>query len=1494
MVGMRPLPHSSPTQNKLCDERSFGNKTPPLSEPALSPPIPPVPELLSLGLPAARSLLRCHALPKSTAQALESYLLNPLTAHNPFSGESLEPDTSPIRWKARVCLPHGASPVRTVDVLCDNGAHGEFMSCHEAEALGLKLVPLPEGSSARLPNGAILPMTHRTEPVTVEIDRQYKGDISFRLLPLKGMGMILGFPWLHRHKAIIHHSDKTVRFHHRGRDVVLLPRNPVYPAPALEPLQTPPPWISKAPLSTPPSSYNSHRPSRTTPDPRRCTHLLGHKEASALLSHLKASIAATQEQYAEATAEVQDQGSKPPVSQRSLSSFNMYWHVEVNSAQRFEKHVESLTSDESLDTGVLYVRGTNAKDMEISDRPFFSTPLTAADVLVNNIADEEVAIWSLSSSTNSTTSPIPTLPSKPILSIPDYLDTILPTLNSYSTSLRAEFESLLLPFAHDVFPNPPCLKLGPKRPEDLVINEEPGSQPVWKKVYRLSPPQVAELRAQLEKMLEAGIIQPSSSPYGAPVLLAPKKDGGLRLCVDYRALNNQTVKDKFPIPLAEDLFDRLGTSKVFSKIDLFSGFWQLRIDEDSVHKTAFRTPFGQYEWLSMPMGLCNSPSVFQRLVTRLFGHLDFVEVFIDDILIHSVDAATHLKHVAIVLKILQVNSLTAKLTKCDFFAPSVEFLGHVVSADGISMEPSKTKAINDWPEPCDIHELRSFLGLANYYRRFVENYAELCLPLFSLFKKGTPFEWTDAHTLSFSSLKTALTSAPVLEPYNPEAQHVLVTDASKSACGAALMQDSGNGLHPVAFYSRKFIAAECNYTTREQELLAICAALKTWRHYLAGMPIEVHTDHESLKYIQTQPTESLSPRLARWQEHLSQFNFTKILHVKGKDNVVADALSRRPDLVSSLDVFCTPLSSWNPTELNDICVPVSDTLLELVEAQKTDPFCQKMITLLQKAATNPRDIIHSRFALTPAGTLVWTAKKVERIVVPPSFRSLLLAEAHDCPVAGHRGIDKTYAVLTEAYYWPAMYRDVHDYCVSCDSCQSNKPRSHAALGPASPVQVPELPWVSVGIDFVGPMPMTKAGHNNLVTFTDYLTRSIRVFPIRSDDVSSFAAKDLAEIFFNQIFRYHGLPAAIHTDRGSTFTSEFWTELMTLCGSKLKTSTAYHPQTQGLTERANRTILYSLKHYLHSLYEDWDLHLVPVEFAYNTSVHAALGATPFEALYGFNPRSPVTLDVSSHLSTSKSAQFLEVLRARVDAAREHLLQTQISQSIALNKHCRPHNFKVGDQVWLSTANLDLPYPKKFKPSYLGPFPIINMCPHSNAADLLLPPSLSRHHSTFNTSLLKPYFHRDPSLGPSAHAHPPPVFSNQTGTYYLIERIVAEKRHADGEPIYTIKWVGWPHKDNTTARHNFLFGEPGGQIAIDAWRARQAAIPAAASADRAARHRYKGRNGNNIPAPIPAIPDLPPTAVPPAPVNSPPAHAPAPSLSTRSGRSSVRVQRHRARA
>lgn len=426
------------------------------------------------------------------------------------------------------------------------------------------MVPVPHSCSVCLPDGSLPAVTHQAT-VTVDIDRQSKGDVTFKILPLSGMGAILGMPWLHRRGAVTDHTDKTVRFEHCNRTVHLLPCNSAYPAPPLEPIAAEsPPWVPGSlawPDTNSESSSAPSRPSRNRADHDRHTHLPAPKEAQAILAEMRRLMRKGREEYEEYLAELEAQGISLPPFASALSSVNLFEHDEINTAGRFEKAVLKMTEEELLDCGTLYFRG-DAESLEISDLPF---PLAYVPP-----CDGIIPIYSLNAAHLLPTSPMASIPTAPVLSVPQYLDGIQNNLDAYDPMLRNRFESLLNRYASDVFPqipDPPTLKLGPKRPEDLKIVEEPGSTPVWKKVYLLSPPQVIEPKAQLTKMIEAGIIRPSNSPYGAPVLrvFAPKKDGGLRLCIDYRALNAQTVKDRFPIPHAEDLFDRLGGSKVFRR-----------------------------------------------------------------------------------------------------------------------------------------------------------------------------------------------------------------------------------------------------------------------------------------------------------------------------------------------------------------------------------------------------------------------------------------------------------------------------------------------------------------------------------------------------------------------------------------------------------------------------------------------------------------------------------------------------------------------------------------------------------------------------------------------------------------------------------------------------------------------------------------------------------------------------------------------------------------
>ena len=444
----------------------------------------------------------------------------------------------------------------------------------------------------------------------------------------------------------------------------------------------------------------------------------------------------------------------------------------------------------------------------------------------------------------------------------------------------------------DVFPEE-LPGVPPDREVDLSIEVVQGTTPISRAPYRMAPTELKELKTQLQELLDKGFVRPSVSPWGALVLFVKKKDGTLQMCIDYRQINKVTVKNKYPLPRIEDLLDQLRGGSVFSKIDLRSGYYQLRVKEVDVPKTAFRTRYGHYEFLVMPFGLTNAPVAFMDLMNRVFRpYLDqFVVVFIDDILVYSKDAQEHEHHLRIVLQTLRENQLFAKLSKCDFWLKEVSFLGHIVSAEGIRVDPVKIEAIVNWKPPRNVTEVRSFLGLASYYRRFVQGFSVIAFSLTRLLRKGVKFEWDDKCQSSFERLKEILVEAPVLIQPTSGRDYTMYSDASRIGLGCVLMQDG----KVVAYSSRQLKPHEQNYPTHDLELADVVFALKIWRHYLYGEKCRIFTDHKSLKYLLTQ--KDLNLRQRRWLELLKDYDCIIDYH-PGKANVVADALSRK--MISAL------------------------------------------------------------------------------------------------------------------------------------------------------------------------------------------------------------------------------------------------------------------------------------------------------------------------------------------------------------------------------------------------------------------------------------------------------------------------------------------------------------------------------------------------------------------------------------------------------------------
>ncbi|GBG60205.1 hypothetical protein CBR_g3449 [Chara braunii] len=553
------------------------------------------------------------------------------------------------------------------------------------------------------------------------------------------------------------------------------------------------------------------------------------------------------------------------------------------------------------------------------------------------------------------------------------------------------------------------------RPIQHRIDIEPGSRTPKGAVYRMSPRELEELRKQLDELLEKGWIRPSSSPFGALVLFVPKKEGELRMCIDYRGLNAITVKNAEPLPRIDDLLDRVQGCKYFSKIDLKSGYHQIEVHPDDQYKTAFRTRYGHYEFIVMPFGLTNVPATFQRCMNDLFRPwLDkFVVVYLDDILVFSKTLQEHQGHLRQVLEKLREANFKNNAKKCEWAKTQVLYSGHVLDGDGIKPEDSKIAAIRDWPTPRTLTELRSFLGLANYYRKFVRNFSTIAAPLRRLLKKEAIWQWDNGCTSALKKLKRALIEYPVLKGADPSLPFVVTMDASQYGIGAVLQQDDGNGYRPVELMSARMPSEKAATSTDERELYALRQVLEHWKHYLLGRRFKVYYDHETLRWSKTQA--KMTPKLTRWAAEIDQYDF-ELKPVKGKYNVVADALSRRSDyfgaIVHYLDIGRDLQEKVRRAYAQD---PIySDVLKRVKEALETEPHYH-----------------------TTEGLLFEKTDVFDRLCVPNSeeIHSLILGECND--TEGDFGWQKTLANLMRAYTWPGMKNDCIEYVRSCKVCQRN-------------------------------------------------------------------------------------------------------------------------------------------------------------------------------------------------------------------------------------------------------------------------------------------------------------------------------------------------------------------------------------------------------------------------------------------------------------------------
>ena len=935
----------------------------------------------------------------------------------------------------------------------------------------------------------------------------------------------------------------------------------------------------------------------------------------------------------------------------------------------------------------------------------------------------------------------------------------------------------------------------------------------------------------IQQHLEAGIIRPSSR-FASPAFIIPKADPTVlpRWVNDYHQLNENTVVDSHPLPRIDDILNDCAKGTIWATIDMTNSFFQTRMHPNDAHLTAVSTPFGLYEWLVMPMGLKNAPSIHQRRVTSaLRKHIGKIcHIYLDDIVIWSQTMEEHIRNVRTILQALKDARLYCNPKKTKLFCTEIDFLGHHISARGIEASTSKTDRIMDWPVPKSATEVRGFLGLVRYISTFLPNLADHTLVLMELTynecnKKFPP--WLPRHQEAFDAIKRLVTSRECLTTIDiakfPLFKIFVTTDASNLRSGAVLsFGETWESARPVAFDSMTFKGAELNYPVHEKELLAIIWALKRWRSDLIGVPFLIYTDHKTLENFQHQ--KDLSRRQARWMEFLSQYD-GKIVYVKGQDNSVADALSRIPinlttesSSSSIAEETATPVfhdvhssgsiaSVLRTGSFIPICVASmlactdfptsiesssvlsisadSDLLEEIRLGYKDDPFTSSLLSasLGMKSVT-----LRDGF---------WFIG--QRLVIPKvtHIREALFHLAHD--TLGHFGADKSYAALRHSYYRPNMRKELEEYYVpSCVDCQRNKSTTSKPIGPLHPLPIPEQRGDSVAIDFIGPLPK-DGDFDCIVTFTDRLGSDIQIVPTSVN----LTAERLADLFFDKWYCENGLPLEIISDRDKLFMSSFWKSLHLLTGVKVKMSTSYHPETDGSSERSNKTIIQSICFHVERNQKGWARALPCIRFNIMNTVNKSTGFSPFQLCLGQSPcvlpplvqLGPTELQAPSAIAAQK---VIDRLIHDVWEAHNNLLKAKISQARQANKsQIGVFPFEVRQHVCLSTLYRRREYKSKdekrvvkFMPRFDGPHTITKIDTEHSTVTLDLPGS-HNIFPVFHTSEVLPFIENDDKLFPSRALHSPePVLVNNNLKHF-VEKIINEKKsRGRGGIKYLVRWAG----------------------------------------------------------------------------------------------------------
>ena len=1030
----------------------------------------------------------------------------------------------------------------------------------------------------------------------------------------------------------------------------------------------------------------------------------------------------------------------------------------------------------------------------------------------------------------------------------------------------------------DVFSKKEANQLPPHRPYDHKVPLKPGSSPPYQQMYGMSQAELQVAKQYIEENLDKGFIRASSSPAAAPILFVKKPGGGLRLCVDYRKLNELTEKDRYPLPLIKETLSRVCRAKIFSKIDIIAAFNRLRMAEGEEWKTAFATRWGLYEYLVLPFGLTGGPSTFQRYINDALREFldEFATAYLDDILIYSNSIREHRRHVSLVLQRLREFGLQADITKCEFHVTAVKYLGLIVTTEGICMDPEKIQAIVEWQSPSCLKDLQAFLGFANFYRRFIKDYSKITVALTEATKKpkGQLFQWTEACEQAFEDLKRAFVSRPILMHFDYEKKTVVETDASNHVAAGVLSQYDDKGvLHPCAYFSKKFQPAQINYPIHDKELLAVILAFEHWRAELEGnqQQVEVLSDHRALEYFMS--SKKLSQRQARWAEYLSRFNFL-LRYRPGTKGEKPDALTRRSgdlpkegdeilemqnqtllksenldervksEIMSKIklhlaqaDLYLAPVQTRNQArnqvrpesrnenyvmpelrnesqhenervesaevqegQITNEAIPeieprseeivrqndhIEDPSIEelFVEGNALDPVPQEVLAALRNGSRKSKYLSLAQ-CKEHEGKLYYRDRRYVPDFEPLHLR--LVQIHHDKPIAGHPGSGNTYALLCRGYYWPRMQRYVRRYVRNCIVCRTSKTPRTAKAGYLAPLDIPQHRWQDITVDFVTGLPEVE-GKDAVCVVVDRLTKERHIIAVNH----RIGAREFARFFIDHVYRLHGLPRSITSDRGTQFVNEFWSYVCKTLGITHALSTAYHPETDGQTERVNAIFEQYLRAYVNYNQDDWPEWLSLSEFTANNADSAATGFSPFFLNKGFHPRCGYEEHVRVPRTNNEidAATFARCMKELEEMAREEMALAQADYELNANRRRSPApQYKVDDYVYLNIKNLRTRRPcKKLERRQAGPYKVAAVLSPS-AVRLHLPISLNIHH-TFHVNLLEPAA-MDPVPGQDIPNPPPIVVDNETE--YEVEAVVDSDwaDRAKTEILYKVKWTGYP--------------------------------------------------------------------------------------------------------